>query len=436
MIANCSTQILDLDAPVENTKAARMQALCFFYIFLWTVVPILAIGTIWRVLALLAFVIWYSIAITRGFVVTTPVSRAIGCAIFFITVNLLIDFRFVTISRGINLAMLAIAVMMFTFYRKHPTELSRLLPWVLVALAIFNFRTAFALKENEHLSRYIVRNSKIAFELQQQGIGGYTLIYSQVCTFPAIFSWCRHVLTETKDKVLWALSLAWIASYLFFLVKASYSIAIFATAVSLFFIYTKKRFTMGQSALVMVLIFVGILVAIAALQPFRELLFDLFRDTTIEKKLHDFSMMNNLEVNDRFGYRDYGSINVRLERYLWSLGTMLQFPIIGSLCFPAMIGSHSAILDTFARYGWLGGWLFCGVIFSVPLTFKNYVRNKPRLVPVVNAMFVVILFVGLLNTLPFEVAFNLVILNGIFMFELIRIDNAKSSRMPLNIQHL
>ena len=61
--------------------------------------------------------------------------------------------------------------------------------------------------------------------------------------------------------------------------------------------------------------------------------------------------------------------------------------------------------------------------------------NKPRLASVVNAMFVVILFVGLLNTLPFEVAFNLVILNGMFMFELIRIDRAKSSPMPLNLQH-
>ena len=413
---------LCLDAPVEKSQAATIQRFCVFYLFLWTVVPVFAIGTIWRVLALMAFVVWYTNAQKRGFVLNTPVKRAIGYAVLFVSVMMILNFSPRTLFKmGIAPLMLTISICIFNFYLRHPFELSPLIPFLLITLTIFNFRTSTALTLNEHLARYIVRNSKIAFELQQQGIGGYSMIYSQVCVCPAILAWCRHILWENKDKLRWIIALAWLASYAFLLVKASYSIALFSSAISVYFIFSKKKVNVTQSALIMALIFVGMLTAIATIEPLRNFLFDVFEGTTIEKKLHDFSVMNGLATDDRFGDRNYGSIDVRMERYMWSLGTMLKFPIIGCLFFPARVGAHSAILDTIAIFGWLGGWLYCGMIFAVPNTLKCFFNNNLRMGPVINATFVVILFVGLLNTIPFEVGFNMVLVNAIFMFELIRI---------------
>ena len=404
----------------EDASQAAIQKICVLYLFCWTIAPILAIGTIWRILALISFIVWYSLALQRGFKINTPVSRAIGFAVLVSVVILLTDFKVGRIIKRIDVFMLVIAICMFQFYLLHPLELLDLIPYLLFMLTIFNFKTGDALLENAQIARLIVRNSEEAQAYQMQGIGGYCLLYLQVCACPAILAWGKSTIKSSSSKKLSILFVCWLLSYLLFIYKAAYSIALFASALSFFLVLPRRKANLRQSLIIMIVLFVLLMAAILFIEPFRELLFDIFRGTAVERKLHDFSVMNGLETNDRYGSQNYGSFDTRSLAYSRSLWMILQYPIIGGLFFSTAIGGHSAILDTIARYGWLGGWLYCSMIFAVPIAMKKSVSLKSPLTTINNATFVIILFIALLDTLPYENTFNVVMLNAVFFFALLK----------------
>ena len=429
-----------------SSGSVIVQKVCVLYLILWTVAPILSIDTIWRILALLAFGVWYSLAKQRGYEANEAVKKAIACAVFFILIAFLETFKAKSILRRIDIIMLAISICLFNFYLNHPFELSEIIPFVLLALTFFNYKSAHALGIDSHVARYIVRNSEIAHSLLRQGVGGYGLIYLQVCSLPSILLWGKKVLFVTRNKLLIAIGSCWFVSFILFLFRASYSIALFSTALSFFFLIPRKNTSWVKSAIVMLVLFASLLAAIAYIEPFRAFLFDVFEGTTVEKKLHDFSVMNGLETNDRFSVandenpfndeleeRNYGSIDVRMRRYGASLFLLLKYPIVGALIFEGP-GGHSAILDTFAKFGWLGGWLYCCMIFAVPWSLKKYVSNVPELQTHLNAVFVVILFVGLLDSFPFEISFNLVTLNALFTFEVMKIIHLHENQDNLHLE--
>ena len=120
---------------IEDANQAAIQKICVLYLFCWTIAPILAVGTIWRLLAVMAFGIWYFLAKKRGYRPNTAVSRAVGFVIFVAVVDLLTLIRFKLfykqLIRRIDLFMLAIAICMFNFYLRHPEELPDLVPYLM-----------------------------------------------------------------------------------------------------------------------------------------------------------------------------------------------------------------------------------------------------------------------------------------------------------------
>ena len=157
--------------------------------------------------------------------------------------------------------------------------------------------------------------------------------------------------------------------------------------------------------------------------------------------------MNGLENdNDTYAQRllnegedsesDFGSFEGRKNRYLISLTKLLYYPIIGGLFFDKNTGGHSAILDTFARYGWLGGWLYCCMILAVPITLKKSVRQYPSLITILNATFTIILFVGILDSFPFEMTFNVVMLNAVFCFAQLKAEQQNNMYQQLADRYL
>lgn len=430
----------------EEANQATIQKICVLYLFCWTIAPVLAVGVIWRLLAVMAFGIWYFLAKKRGFKPNTDVSRAVGFVILVTAVDLLTLIRFTLFFkqfvRRIDLFMLAIAICMFNFYLRHPEELPDLVPYLMLMLAFFNFTTGKALLVDANIARQVVRDSEVAREALQKGIGGYTLLYLQVCALPAILFWCKHLINNKKDKKQMVIAGCWLLSYLLFCFKASYSIALFCTALSFFLVLSGKKTKLKQSLLIMIAMFVLMLAAITYVDSFRSMLFDIFQGTAIERKLHDFSVMNGLENdNDTYAQRlmweggdsdlNFGSFEGRKTRYIVSLTQLIYYPVIGGLFFDSRIGGHSAILDTFARYGWLGGWLYCCMIFAVPITLKKSVRQYPSMVTILNATFTIILFVGMLDSFPFEMTFNVVMLNAVFSFAQLKAEQQNGMRQQL-----
>lgn len=435
----------------EDANQAAIQKICVMYLFCWTIAPVLAVGAIWRLLAVMAFVMWYFLAKKRGFKPNAAVFRAVGFVIFVAFVDLLTLIRFKLfykqLVRRIDLFMLAIAICLFNFYLQHPHELPDLVPYLMLMLAFFNFTTGKALLVDANIARQVVRNSEVARDALQQGIGGYALLYLQVCALPAILFWGKHLINNKKDKKQMVIAGCWLLSYLLFCFKASYSIALFCTALSFFLVLSGKKTKLKQSLLIMIAMFVLMLAAITYVDSFRSMLFDIFQGTAIERKLHDFSVMNGLQNdNDTYAQRimreggdsdlNFGSFDTRRNRYQISLTQLIYYPVIGGLFFDSRTGGHSAILDTFARYGWLGGGLYCCMIFAVPITLKKSVRQYPSLLTMMNATLTIILFVGILDSFPFEMTFNVVMLNAVFSFAQLKVEQQNGMRQQMVERHL
>ncbi len=209
-------QIASLGRLKEDANQATIQKICVLYLFCWTIAPILAVGSIWRLLAMMAFGMWFFLAKKRGFKPNIAVSHAVGFVIFVAVVDLLTVIKFKQFYklflRRIDLFMLAIAICMFNFYLRHPQELPDLVPYLMLMLAFFNFTTGKALLVDVNIARQVVRNSEAARNALQRGIGGYALLYLQVCALPAILFWCKYLLNRKKDMKQMAIAVCWLLS--------------------------------------------------------------------------------------------------------------------------------------------------------------------------------------------------------------------------------
>ena len=84
------------------------------------------------------------------------------------------------------------------------------------------------------------------------------------------------------------------------------------------------------------------------------------------------------------------------------MNTIFSYPVIGGLWFPnGSGGGHSAILDTFAKYGLFGGYVVIKILFSFSLGIKKSPETGKDL-RIANASFIVLFLIMLLNSIPFN----------------------------------
>ena len=280
---------------------------------------------------------------------------------------------------------------MVNYYFDRLEELSLLPVIALLLFVIPNVITIKALVVNPHIMRLIVRNDEETYEYIRKGVGGYGLLYPQVCLFPAALAWI--IQASKKQKVKFAFGCIWLVSYLGLMLKAGYSIAIISTVISVYILFFHK----GRSVIGLVLSIVAIMVLSTLLlvysETFRNFLLEIFEGTKVTQKINDIL----LSVQN--GDAD-GSVGDRTTKYMKSLSTILEYPIIGGL-WMAGGGNHSAIMDSFAKYGVFGGWMFTKMFFSVNLMYKK--KQKDRfMMQVLNASMGALLLVGMLNTTPYQ----------------------------------
>ena len=82
-------------------------------------------------------------------------------------------------------------------------------------------------------------------------------------------------------------------------------------------------------------------------------------------------------------------------------------PIIGSLWRPTAAGGHSAFLDTFAKYGLFGIYVFSKIVYSVPKYYNSKYDDK-FIRSASNAVLITYLFVTVLDTFSYN--FNCMVL--------------------------
>ena len=97
-----------------------------------------------------------------------------------------------------------------------------------------------------------MRNDAESYVYLRQGIGGYSLIYPQVCVSPAILAWTLSAFK--RHKLSFAIGCVWAYTYVLCILRAGYSIAIFVTVIGvLLLLFYKDRNAVSAVILAMVL---------------------------------------------------------------------------------------------------------------------------------------------------------------------------------------
>ena len=379
-----------------------------FYLMIWSVAPPLQMDLIFRLLALgLAFV-WFLIEFLRRFEFT---KIQIWCGLFMVAVAVI---AYILNGASAIIREIAVYMMVLAFfiniYSSDSWQNYRLIvPVTLLLLIIFNYITTKQLQEDPSISRQLVRDSEDLYRYMRRGIGGYGLVYPQVCIAPVIYAWSLKSFTHNKFYFL--LGAVWTASFWGLLLNAGYSIAVIASAISAAILVFYRKKSVVPAIIISVAMIAALLLMLVYMENFRNFVLKIFEGTKVVRKIEDLLSTAEGEMADSFA--------TRIDRYWMSIKMSLQFPLIGGILFRGAVGGHSELLDTFARYGLWGGIPTVLMIFRTPFYFKkNY--NYRILITTANAHTLAIALVAIFDPFVFQVYFPLLILCPVMYSDIIR----------------
>lgn len=370
-----------------------VQKIAVLYLVIWTVSPPFQIDMIYRLIALACAVVWVGIWLIRE----NPIRlghEQIGAIFFLVAVMVVVyveQYELESMIKQIALIMLVICFMMNYFYDDKWDELSGIVPIVLILLTVFNYKTFTLLVEDHTIARTLVRDDETTYEYLRQGIGGYSLIYPQVCISPLIFAWI--IKAFKGNKAMFAIGVAWAYTFLRVLELAGYSIALFATVAGLLILLFYRGKSATLALVITVLIFGAIMAAIMYVAPFREWILETFDGTAVARKVNDLVTPTPSGVTG-------DSIQVRIQAYSNSVTDIFRYPVTGSL-WRENGGGHSAVLDTFSKYGILGGYALVMMLYHTPLHYKHMTNNR-FVIAAANAALVTYMFVSILDSFNYS----------------------------------
>ncbi len=400
------------------------QKIAVLYLVIWTLSPPFQVDTIYRLIALACAIIWVVIWLIRE----NPIhlgKEQVGALFFLVAVLIVVyveKYELESMIKQIALIMLVICFFMSYFYDGKWDELSGVVPIILILLTVFNYKTFTLLVEDHTIARLLVRDDEATYEYLRQGIGGYSLIYPQVCISPLIFAWI--IKAFKGNKAFFVIGVAWAYTFLRFLELAGYSIALFATVAGLLILifYRGKSATLALA--VTVLLFVGVMAAILYVPSFRNWILETFDGTAVAKKVHDLVT----PTADTGVTGD--SIELRIEAYSTSLRNIFRYPIIGSL-WRENGGGHSAVLDTFSKYGLLGGYALVMMFYHVPLHYKRMTNNK-FVVAAANATLITYMFVSITDSFTYSFTCAILIVAPLLFEDIIKWTGAEKYENTLD----
>ncbi|MEE1011266.1 MAG: hypothetical protein U0L11_04435 [Acutalibacteraceae bacterium] len=395
-----------------------IQKIAILYLIAWTVSPPLQVDTIYRIIALGCALLWAGI----WFIRESPISlgkEQIGAVIFLIAVMGVIYFEkysFSALIKQIALIMLVMCFMMTYFYDDKWDELAGLVPIVLILLTIWNYKTFSILVEDHTIARLLVRDDETTYSYLRQGIGGYSLIYPQVCISPLIIAWI--IKAFKKHKVLFAIGVAWAYTFIRFLELAGYSIALFSSVIGLVLLLFYKGKNAVPALVITIVAFMGVMASILYIPAFREWILETFDGTAVARKVNDLISTSETGVTG-------DSIQVRINAYTNSLIDFIKYPIIGSLWREGG-GGHSALLDIISKYGWLGGYAFSMMFYHVPLHYKHHYKDK-FIVAAANATLVTLMFVSILDSFNYSFTCMVMLVSSLLFEDIIKWTGAEKT---------
>lgn len=362
--------MLTLRIPrVSASTFLRRAALA--YLIVWVLSPPLAYGTGWRVLAVLAMLLWLALETWATRSVLLRPGWPVLVSLVFVLYTAFIEWLVPdssTINRQFSIWIMLFFLLVGESFSRGRDGDARFCFWlVLLILPVWSLSTLGGLQTlGAHTARAVVKSTVEARELTEQGVGGYGLVYTVVLCLPFFAGLFFHrgrvlggIVAQWKRIVVRFLILGNFLISTLLVLKAGYSIAVLLSVfsvASVLLIRSRRPLPFVISAC-----FVGLLVLLAGLSigPALGALQDAVVGTEYSAKVRDIRA--SLE-----GGESTGTVEGRTERYSRSWGKFIENPLLGTLKFDD-VGKHSAILDRFAQYGLVVGLLFLMLLIYVPL---------------------------------------------------------------------
>ena len=381
------------------SAAVLLRRMALTYLIVWVLSPPLAAGAIWRVLAVMAMLLWLALDTLSPRSVLRKPNWPVLATLLYVLYTVCLEVL-VPDAAAIN-QQFPIWIMLFFLLvgesqrRGNSTDAEFCFWIVLLVLPIWSFSTLWGINNiSADVSRTMSRASEEARELAAQGIGGYGYIYTVVLCVPFL---AELAIRTRKDWSLgqtrWLQRLArliiWgnflLASLLVF--RAGYTIALVLSAFAILSVTLIRSRRTLPFAISICLTGVLALSTIVVLEPALRAMEGVAEGTEYASKVRDIRTL--LEED-----QSTGTVESRAERYSRSIRLFLENPVIGTLKFDD-VGKHSAILDRFAQYGILFGLVFLALMIHVPI---RVMRSSGAPVGLALAFLVVAIGFPILNT--------------------------------------
>jgi len=378
---------------------------------IWAISPILAYGTIYRVLAILCSLVWLFIEAFRPNNIFNNASIFTISVVFFlifkILMKILVPDQFSFLADFQLYIFFLFALMGESLRKRSQAGVGPILLVVMVLMPIWMTTTLTALStmigdNGATVTRVLAKSSEEAEGLTELGVGGYGMVYFLVMYIPCMIFLFRNrrlfnFEESWKRKAVTYLTALNILLGIWTVYKADYVFAIFMTLISLMltFFYNVKSlkrrilfFTVSSSLfLVLPLLLIKYISELTAF----------FYGTSLHRKLVDIQL-------SLLSGQSEGTVGDRTERYIRSWNYFIENPIFGTFKRDNL-GKHSLILDIFAQYGFFIGIL---LVFILSYIFLRYMKRSIYVSNIHITMCTMILLISLLN--------NIGAIQGVVMF--------------------
>lgn len=356
----------------------RAQNFALLYLCLWTIVPAMAYGSVYRYLAVAAALCWAILEVARkDNIFKRPTAPVLLC-LAYILYTLAIEWSLGSAADFDWHIQPAIMFFFLLVYESRRHRLDTLTPvfwWTLATLPLVLIISLAALSEYGHAARIVVRASDEAEELAREGVGGYALVYFCVVMLPilvAITAYRARGIATTAPRVLGrlqtpvpALTAVTAALVALFIFRAQYSIAMYLSLLLLPAVFIPRKYALLVAILILPLGLISL--QEDALVKTLEAAGTVVEGTTAGNKIND--LLTSLREDQAFG-----TVGDRVSRYSRSIELFMEAPVLGVLDIRD-IGAHSAYLDRFGRYGIFIGSLFVYLVVYVPIRMMKRVGD-------------------------------------------------------------
>ena len=367
-----------------SDKVSLINSICILYITVWAISPPLAFGTTYRLLLLFSMTILTMINFQK-----IIQSKITVWVVTYILVTGFVNYHYGEVTlflRNIQLYIFLFLLIIFDIFKDKfsSKNLHIIFLITILLLTLWNFLSIRILADNTHASRALAKSFEGAEELTNQGIGGFSSVYSQVILIVPILALIRYKNTTTKLRLVYVVYLVSV-SILF--LKAGYSLAVLITLFSLYLYIIAKELNKVHTITNLILLGFIVLIFNYFFAEIISVLLDITEGTSFYNKVRDIAISLSEEAS-------IGTVDGRMERYQRSIRLFIESPVWGQLDIKD-IGKHSQILDNFAQYG-----LFLGMLFLYFVSYgpKYFLNGRYKKVGKITFITVILLFVT--NNMP------------------------------------